>query len=227
MATSFRHYRHFYSSGSTSGMTLSLPQKRSAALPQPKEKHQPSARKPHPSKRPLHPEGVDTSQPRVATEGSAPWVRRSRGTNPEGVPHVASGCTTPSGLGFPRPRFPGCAPASRPWAVMDNPFGVQRSSGHREFAERAIILSRHPNWNGLQCRVRSHRAVDGRIPCERFPDWSRSVADPATRRVSESVRLSMFCESSALSRISGHSAVAGDSGWHSSLRSALADASGD
>ena len=152
VATSFRHHRHFYSSCSTSGMTLSLPQKRSAALPQPKEKHQPSARKPHPSKRPLHPEGVDTSQPRVATEGSAPWVRRSRGTNPEGVPHVASGCTTPSGLGWPGPRFPGCAPASRPWAVMDNPFGVQRSSGHREFAERAKVLSRHANLNGLQCR---------------------------------------------------------------------------
>ena len=30
----------------------------------------------------------------------------------------------PEGVGFPGPRDPGCAPASRPWAVVDHPFGV-------------------------------------------------------------------------------------------------------
>ena len=34
------------------------------------------------SSRPLHPNGVDTSQPRVATAGSAPWVKIARGDEP-------------------------------------------------------------------------------------------------------------------------------------------------
>ena len=45
----------------------------------------------------------------------------------------------PFRVGFPGPRFPGCAPASRPWAMMCNPFGVQRSPDHRKFAQRAQI----------------------------------------------------------------------------------------
>ena len=63
---------------------------------------------------------------------SAPWVRPPPpATNPDGVPHYtgsrAGGCTAPSGLVAPR-TFPGCAPASRPWAMMDNPLGIQTGS---------------------------------------------------------------------------------------------------
>ena len=35
--------------------------------------------------------------------------------------------------------FPGCIPPSRPWAVMDNPFGGQRRCSHRTFAQRTLI----------------------------------------------------------------------------------------
>ena len=52
--------------------------------------------------------------------GSRPPVAHPRSR------HLAGGCATPSGLGAAAAIFPGCAAASRPWAVMCNPFGVQR-----------------------------------------------------------------------------------------------------
>ena len=57
----------------------------------------------------------------------------------------------PFRVGLTGLHFPGCAPASRPWAVMGNPFGVQRPSGHQDIAERERILSRYADFNGLQC----------------------------------------------------------------------------
>ena len=71
-------------------------------------------------------------------------------------------CSTPSGLGFPGPRFLGGTPASRPWAVMANLCGVSRSSGHSECAERAEILSRHTHTHiGMVC---SAMEAKGSIP---------------------------------------------------------------
>ena len=45
----------------------------------------------------LCPEGVTHHSPGSRSQGAHPGASRPRRTNPEGVPHVASGWTTPSG----------------------------------------------------------------------------------------------------------------------------------
>ena len=69
-------------------------------------------------------------------------------------------------------------------------------------------------------------AVDWGVMCEGSPDWASRVTDPVTRCVSEGVRLLMFSESSAPRGRPGQSVGPGlDAfGWHSSPRSALANA---
>ena len=56
----------------------------------------------------------------------------------------------PFRVGFPGPRFPGCAPASRPWAVVDNPCGVQRVSRQFEKFSHRSQTSRYLQYRELR-----------------------------------------------------------------------------
>ncbi len=85
----------------------------------------------------LYPEGVAHHSPGSRPQGAHP----GNGTNvppyPEGVAQPLAlepakscrlACTTPSGLVESGPLNPGCATPSRPWAVLDNPFGVKQAA---------------------------------------------------------------------------------------------------
>ena len=63
---------------------------------------------------------------------------------PEGVPHRTgsrvSGVQPLQGWGWRGLADPGCAPASRPWAIVFNPFGVQRLCGPLTSAQRSPLF---------------------------------------------------------------------------------------
>ncbi len=85
----------------------------------------------------LYPEGVVHHSPGSRPQGAHPGKSWLDDSNPEGVVQLLGSdstlsrfdqCTTPSGLVEAGPLIPGCATLSQPWAVMCNPFGVERSA---------------------------------------------------------------------------------------------------
>ena len=78
-------------------------------------------------------------------------------------------CTTPSGLGRTTAHFPGCAPASRPWAVMDNPFGVQRGTEGRKRVGHLVHLGPEKSLTAWPVGVAERIAS---------PSWRSPVTTP-------------------------------------------------
>ena len=102
----------------------------------------------------LDPERGRGESPRVGDQREPTlggWAKLR--SNPEGVPHRSRAGVQPvQGWASRDYRYPGCAPASRPWAMVGNPIGVQSDLGRRELVPQAKFLSPHANLNGLQSR---------------------------------------------------------------------------